>query len=248
MKKREVKNGLEHVVEDFHQCTQLVIVGFNHKGEILCSRGTTDEGTRVLARSFSCLQRDCVGVSTTHFPKWGQFFFLATCEKLKKRGYFLIGPFSKETGGSTPRSPALFPLLLRLLQFIQERDSFPCSTHETQSIGCLHVQRALNYIQAHYNKPLTLQEMAHRLKLSKSYLSHRFHSEVGVTFCQWINRVRIEKSKELLLQTEDPIAAIAMEVGYASQSYYTAMFTKILGITPKVFRKQGHLARENQDN
>lgn len=99
------------------------------------------------------------------------------------------------------------------------------------------MKKALVYINNHYNKHITLDEVANLIHLSSSYFSSLFKREVGVNFSKYLNQVRIEESKKLLKDTDYSILQIAMEVGFEDQSYFTKVFKNNVGITPKEFRR-----------
>lgn len=104
------------------------------------------------------------------------------------------------------------------------------------------VYKTMSYIRAHWREKPSLEDIAAHVYLSKSYLSMLFKQETGIGISEFINRVRIEHSKKLLTSTDMNIAAIAAECCFHDQSYYTKVFQKLVGISPKKYRdKQGHL-------
>jgi two-component system response regulator YesN len=98
------------------------------------------------------------------------------------------------------------------------------------------LSKALDFIETHYGDSLTVEQIAKEVYLSPSRLSHIIKSELGITFGDYISKVRIEKSKVLLKDRELPISQIALEVGYPDQSYFTKVFKKIEKCTPMKFR------------
>lgn len=99
------------------------------------------------------------------------------------------------------------------------------------------LQKAVNYVHANYPGKLTMEDMARHVGLSRSYLSTIFKAELGSSFSQFVNTIRIDKSKELLSGTSLSLAEIAAAVGYADQSYYTKMFARLEGQSPGAYRK-----------
>jgi len=97
--------------------------------------------------------------------------------------------------------------------------------------------KALKYIRQNYEKRLTLEEVAAQVYLSKSYLSKIFNDEMNCSFTNYINSLRIEKSKTLLLDSSADIIEIALEVGFDDQSYFTKVFKKQVGVAPGRFRE-----------
>lgn len=95
---------------------------------------------------------------------------------------------------------------------------------------------ALTYIEAHLGEHLTLPEIAEAVEVSPYHFAHVFKRHVGVAPHQYVMRRRIERAKDLLLLTDLPIAAIALEVGCANQSHFSDLFHRATGVTPHVYR------------
>lgn len=98
------------------------------------------------------------------------------------------------------------------------------------------VHRALEYVHDHILKRITLKEMAQHLEVHPSYLSKVFHEEVGVPLIDYVNRKKIEASQYFLLHSNSSLSEIAQLFGYCNQSYYTKLFKKYTGLTPKQYR------------
>lgn len=104
------------------------------------------------------------------------------------------------------------------------------------------VYRSMEYIRSNFNRKITLEEIASYVHLSGSHLSGTFHKETGQTISAYINHVRIEKSKQLLIATLTPIAEVAALCGFEDQSYFSRVFRQGTGLSPKRFRE----AHQNQ--
>jgi YesN/AraC family two-component response regulator len=100
------------------------------------------------------------------------------------------------------------------------------------------LRKALDFIETHYDNSLTIEQIAKEVYLSPSRLSHIIKGELGITFGDYISKVRVERAKVLLKDREWPISQIALEVGYPDQSYFTKVFRKIERCTPKAFRQK----------
>lgn len=96
----------------------------------------------------------------------------------------------------------------------------------------------LTYIDEHYAEPLTLSDISGRLGLSPQYTCHLFQKSFGLRPFEYINRFRLRKAKELLLQSPGlDVKDIAQAVGYEHTSYFIKLFKQQEGITPSAFRK-----------
>ena len=98
------------------------------------------------------------------------------------------------------------------------------------------ISPAINYVDANYDKPITLAEIARASHLSVSRLAHIFKEQMGITIIDYLTGVRIERAKQLLLATDQNCTEICFQVGYNNQSYFTRTFKELVGMTPLQFR------------
>lgn len=95
---------------------------------------------------------------------------------------------------------------------------------------------AVRYVEGHLSSPPSIRDMARIAGMSMYQLDRRMRRVFGLTTGQWIIQARINHARKLLVQTEFPIAAIAMEAGYADQSAFTRQFRRSTGLSPSEFR------------
>ena len=108
-----------------------------------------------------------------------------------------------------------------------------------QSAATLAVDRALSYIENHFDQhQLNRAEVARHARVSESHLSRLIRQRTGQSFSELLNRHRIERSAQLLLRTDLPLLTIALEVGFSDQSYFGRVFRKRYGLTPDQYRHQ----------
>jgi len=105
------------------------------------------------------------------------------------------------------------------------------------------IRPAINYIDANYDKPIGLADIAKASYMSVSRLAHVFKEQMGITLIDYLTSVRIERAKQLLLATTQNCTEICFEVGYNNQSYFTRTFKRLVGMTPRQFRVK-NLRRE----
>ena len=98
------------------------------------------------------------------------------------------------------------------------------------------VKNAVDYISQNFSEDITLATAAEHLHVNTSYLSTLFRQVTGMTFKEHLNRVRIEEAARLLSNTDYPVMEIAIACGYKDQSYFTKVFKKMTGLTPKQYR------------
>ncbi len=96
----------------------------------------------------------------------------------------------------------------------------------------------LHYIKHNYTKNITLENIAPLFGYNSSYLGKIFSKKVGENFNSYVDHIRIEKSKELLLTDDSKVYAIAEKVGYRSVDYFHIKFKKYVGQSPAEYRKK----------
>lgn len=101
-----------------------------------------------------------------------------------------------------------------------------------------HMIRADEYIRKNYTRELTVESLAEYVGKTPNYFSHLFKREFGITFKEYINRLRIAKAKEMILHTNNLIYEISERVGFSDYTYFTQVFKKIEGYSPASLRRQ----------
>ncbi|MFE5321724.1 response regulator [Paenibacillus sp. NPDC056579] len=94
------------------------------------------------------------------------------------------------------------------------------------------VQRAIDYIKIHYAEQIRVQDVAHVVNLSENYFSNLFTKEVGKTFSQYLQEIRVEKAKELLRGRKLDWFEVGERVGMDNPKYFSKIFKKYTGCTP----------------
>ncbi len=98
------------------------------------------------------------------------------------------------------------------------------------------VRDILDYIQDHYNDPITRDDAARGVFISPSLFSHLLKQHTGRSFSEHLNQVRVDRASELLRRTDMSLSQIAQEVGFSDQSYFTKVFRSRMNTTPRVYR------------
>jgi AraC-like DNA-binding protein len=98
--------------------------------------------------------------------------------------------------------------------------------------------RAKEYIHEHQTEEISLGQVARAVNTSTFYFCKMFKKVTGINFTDYLSRVRIEKSKNLLLNPNLRVSEIAFEVGFQSLTHFNRVFKKILGQSPTEYRAQ----------
>lgn len=93
------------------------------------------------------------------------------------------------------------------------------------------IKQALDYINNYYDKDISLKYIADKVGLNPSYFSRFFKKETGESFIDYLTKIRIEKSKQLLSKGIKAVEA-AEKVGYPNYTYFSKLFKKTVGINP----------------
>lgn len=97
----------------------------------------------------------------------------------------------------------------------------------------------LNFFHEEFSNPLfSLQMIEKKIGLKPVVVNDLLASEIGSSYKQYLNTLRIDKAKYLLVQSDLPIATIASEVGYCYANSFSRAFRNIVGITPQSFRQE----------
>ncbi|GMQ58212.1 hypothetical protein AN1V17_26070 [Vallitalea sediminicola] len=109
--------------------------------------------------------------------------------------------------------------------------------HKSSPFQLLKIDMVIDFINENYTKPLTIDILAALIDVTPQYLCKIFIESTNKRPFEYINEVRIQKSKELMLNTNLSISKIGNQVGFEDASYYGKWFKRIEKITPGAFRK-----------
>jgi AraC-like DNA-binding protein len=86
-------------------------------------------------------------------------------------------------------------------------------------------------------EPISLEDTAHRVSMSKEYLARCFRQEMGITLVTYLNRYRVDQAKVLLEKGELNLTEIAMATGFSSSAYFSRVFRQETGISPSEYTR-----------
>ncbi|MBR6381242.1 MAG: helix-turn-helix domain-containing protein [Lachnospiraceae bacterium] len=126
--------------------------------------------------------------------------------------------------------------LMSLLTLLMEESWHP----ELQGIRGKHAAlvQVRNFLTEHYAEHLTLEDLESRFFINKYYLSRLFTAEYGLPPGQFLTQLRITHAKQLLRFSDLTAEEIAEQCGLGSSTYFSRMFKKVEGISPREYRKQ----------
>jgi AraC family transcriptional regulator len=98
------------------------------------------------------------------------------------------------------------------------------------------LQRAREYVHAHFSENLTLARVARAAGVHPVYLGQIFRRQFGETLGEYLNRIRVRAAAGLLANSDVPLSSIAVDLGFYDQSHFTRVFRQVTGATPGTFR------------
>ena len=135
---------------------------------------------------------------------------------------------------------ALFTvLLIDLIRLFQAPRAVEESTHKINTRKLL--LQTKSYIEMHYAESLSLEQLTRISLMQKSYFMHQFKKYFGTSPIRYLNQVRIENAKLLLINTDKPVTEIAADVGFNTPAYFSEMFLRDVGFTPSAYRNRNSL-------
>lgn len=109
------------------------------------------------------------------------------------------------------------------------------SNRNRHSVSDMQIQEAKTYIDNNYNTPIRIEDLARHCGYSPSHFRKKFNELYGISPVSYINRIRVEKAKQMLKSSFYQNEEIAKLVGFSSSYYFCRVFKKLTGLTPKQY-------------
>jgi AraC family transcriptional regulator len=126
--------------------------------------------------------------------------------------------------------------LAHMVRVTNARD--PVGAGQSRGLAPWQLRRAMDFMHAHLSGNISLKQLASACDLSVSYFARGFKNGTGVSPHRWLVETRIEKAKDLLLNTKMPLAEVAVACGFADQCHLTRKFRRATGDTPAAWRRE----------
>jgi AraC-like DNA-binding protein len=136
-------------------------------------------------------------------------------------------------------SPVRYRAMLRLLSLFAQHLSILANqlVVRREKDESTNMTRARQFIEDHQAEPLSLGRIAHVANISRHYFCKMFKKATGINFTDYLSRVRVEKSKTLLLNPNSRISEAAFACGFQSMTNFNREFKRIVGRSPTQFRE-----------
>jgi len=98
------------------------------------------------------------------------------------------------------------------------------------------IRQTMQILNEHFSEELSLQSVARQLGVTQWHLSHLFSAYLKMGFCSYINALRAQRARALLIATREPVTQIAYECGFGSQTTFNRVFRELFGMSPRQLR------------
>ena len=146
-----------------------------------------------------------------------------------------------ELPSSSPRSRVTVKTYLKMILVLLMNYYAPYTgtvgTFERQQRALDRLVPLFNYIRDNSEDKIQVREAARLCNMSESHFMSFFKQVTGASFMKYLNYYRVERSKALLANTDEPMASICQKVGFCDQSYFGMVFHKLVGVTPAAYRR-----------
>lgn len=99
-------------------------------------------------------------------------------------------------------------------------------------------QQLLQYLRLHHREDITYQELCAHFSCSRSYISHRFRQAAGMSLREYLNQLRLEDARSLLMYSDLNITEISVAAGFQESSYFSRVFKEKFGMSPRRYRTE----------
>ena len=142
------------------------------------------------------------------------------------------------------------PIRANIYQSMTALLRYYCSTkNESERIiyhNVLRLRPVINYIAEHYSEKIYIDRLSEIIMVSADYFTKMFKDSIGKTPVDYINGIRINRSMQLLIESDKPISEIAESVGFTNANYFHKIFKQYMGVSPLAYRK-GQVAAPVED-
>ena len=230
-------DNLTDVLKDFNNLLHIPICFINDKLEIVCEVGHYNDSHNIMKNTsiYNDLKINTVSITKFTYFKNIHFLVFPSLYSIHLKGFFIVGPFKSEYICNELKIPFKPLNCIDYISYILN-DLISTKLNNYQKFN-IYIRKTIDYVDLNYSNDLKIEDICSHLNLNKSYFCVLFKNETGYTFTKFLNRFRIEKSKQLLKDRNLSILDISLKVGFNNQNYFNTIFKKLTGKTPLQYRK-----------
>lgn len=171
-------------------------------------------------------------------PQINQVIYPQHWNDIKKHLGYIVDSYDKKEEGYSLKLMGILNMLLFSLMQCVKYEHIADDKLSSQEKYLQRLNRIISFIQENYMNKITLKNLAEKENLDMYYLSHFIKRQLGISFQEYLNKVRLEKAVSLLTQTDRKHIDISIECGFSDNRYLNKMFTKEYGCTPSQYKLQ----------
>jgi AraC-like DNA-binding protein/ligand-binding sensor protein len=192
-----------------------------------------------------CIGAICVGIFKTDH-RLAEYLVKRTCRNSTLQGEQIFEKYQQLLCEPPPDLAVIANHLQIVAEYLGNIFTKAKSTHmEFKFVKKLYNSRensilahTLEYIKQNYAEPITVNQIAGFCYCSETYINHIFKKRMGTNIKMYINIIRVEQAKNLLVNTNQNIANIALKVGFNDPNYFTRVFTATSGESPTEYKRR----------
>lgn len=128
-------------------------------------------------------------------------------------------------------------LLLRIFEILSRRYDFSLSRQQRKKMNLLLFEDITDYMRRHLNN-MSIGRLTEKFHFQEDYFNRLLKAQTGYTYTEYLQRLRLQKAEELLMDYDYSIDRIVKEVGYKNKGYFYKIFMERYQMTPAQFRKR----------
>ena len=129
----------------------------------------------------------------------------------------------------------ILQILAHLIRFFSVR--VVSNDNSADKLTLERIRNVITYVEDHFREPVSLHDIAGHLGLGKEYFCRFFKKNMGISFLQYVNEVRVSRIYQDLIRTDAPVSELAEQNGFSNQKLFNRTFKEIYGCTPSSVRK-----------
>jgi AraC family L-rhamnose operon transcriptional activator RhaR len=157
-------------------------------------------------------------------------------DDLAKTAQFLASLLDEYQNESPGFEVAIRGLFLQLVVFLSRRYG---EAREDASRSILRMGSVMSYMEAHSHEPLALAHLARMARMSVNNFLRVFREATAHSPIDYLIRLRVMRSCELLRTTDEKITSLALRTGFSDSNYFAKVFRKVMGMSPGEYRRRG---------
>lgn len=214
---------------------------------MMLESGETEQAKNEIIRTYQRARKE--NVLYSDIIMWSEKLFGTILDLIKKEDNQrhtedIENKFKELLGDKTVFDFAICDLICELCDvYDTDGDNFSVQNKDRK------IEEVVNYVDEHFCEDISLKWLAKKFWIEHKYLSKLFKKYVNEGYVEYITQKRIDAAKKMLEEEELTISEIARKVSYDDPNYFTVVFKRNVGITPREYRvKHFNISKKNEDD